>query len=130
MPSRRIAADPQVVWDLLVDTSRWPEWGPSVSAVELDHGDGPRLHSDSTGRVRTPIGVWIPFTVTGFVDGLRWSWRVAGIPATSHAVEPHPDGCVVRIGVPVLAAPYALVCEVGLRRIERLALAAGRGAAR
>ena len=28
-------SDPSVVWDLLVDTDRWSQWGPSVAAVEL-----------------------------------------------------------------------------------------------
>jgi hypothetical protein len=29
--SRVMAAEPSVVWDLLVDTSRWSDWGPSDS---------------------------------------------------------------------------------------------------
>jgi hypothetical protein len=123
---RFVPAAPEVVWDLLVDTSRWPEWGPSVTAVELDyahatHATTARITAGSTGRVRTAVGVWVPFRITGFNDGRRWSWNVAGIPATSHTVEPAPGGCRVGFGVPLLAAPYALVCRVALERIDRLA---------
>lgn len=123
---RFVPAAPEVVWDLLVDTSRWPEWGPSVTAVELDyahatHATTARITAGSTGRVRTAVGVWVPFRITEFDDGRRWSWNVAGIPATSHTVEPAPGGCRVGFGVPLLVAPYALVCQVALARIERLA---------
>ncbi|MBM3663891.1 MAG: SRPBCC family protein [Actinobacteria bacterium] len=117
---RFIPAAPEVVWDLLVDTTRWPAWGPSITAAELDH-DGSRIRAGSTGRVRTAVGVWVPFRVTEFDDGRRWSWVVAGIPATSHSVDPAPGGCRVGFGVPLLAAPYALVCRAALERIDRLA---------
>ena len=117
---RFVPAAPGVVWDLLTDTTRWSDWGPSVSAVELD-GGGTHVEAGSTGRVRTAVGVWVAFRITDFVDGRRWSWDVAGIPATTHTVEPTPGGCRVGFGVPLLAAPYALVCRVALERIDRLA---------
>ncbi len=120
MVDRFVPAAPEVVWDLLVDTTRWPEWGPSVTAVELDH-DGSRIRATSTGRVRTAVGVWVPFRITDFDDARRWSWVVAGIPATTHTVDPAPGGCRVGFGVPLLAAPYTLVCRVALERIDRLA---------
>jgi len=31
--SRTVEADPDAVWDLLTDTTRWPDWGPSVAGV-------------------------------------------------------------------------------------------------
>jgi hypothetical protein len=116
--SRVMMVGSSVAWDLLVDTSRWAEWGPSVTAVETPDV---RLQSDSTGRVRTAFGVWVPFRVTAFEDGRSWAWTVAGVPATTHTVEPDHGGCRVTFGVPVLAAPYALVCRRALCRIERLA---------
>ena len=30
--------DPSVAWDLLVDSSRWTEWGPSVTGVDVPGG--------------------------------------------------------------------------------------------
>lgn len=116
--SRFIAADPGTVWELLVDTSRWPEWGPSVTDVDID---ATRLHAGTTGRVRTRLGFWLPFVVHRFDEGRHWDWTVAGVPATSHTVQPAPGGCRLTFGVPTVAAPYALVCLVAMRRIERLA---------
>lgn len=116
---RAIAVDPAVVWGLLVDTDRWPAWGPSVTAVESSEA---RLRAGSTGRVRTAVGVWVPFEITAFDEGRSWAWKVLGIPATTHVVEPTATGCRVSFGMPTAAAPYALVCRPALRRIEELAL--------
>lgn len=118
---RTMAVDPCIVWELLVDTSRWADWGPSVATVECADG---RLGAHATGHVRTPIGVSLPFVVTEFTEGRSWAWSVAGVPATTHTVEPVPGGCRVTFGVPAVAAPYTLVCRSALRRIERLARAA------
>lgn len=112
-----MGVDPSIAWDVFVDTSRWTEWGPSVTAVDAPDR---RLRAESRGRVRTPVGIWVPFTVTRFDDGRSWAWTVAGIPATTHLVEPVAGGCRVTFEVPALAAPYALVCRAALRRIERL----------
>lgn len=132
---RDMAVEPSVAWELLVDTRRWPLWGPSITAVELTEIDEPtemepthvelsgrRIRAGSIGRVRTALGVWLPFSVTHFEPGRSWAWRVAGVPATTHRVVPHERGCRVEFGMPVLAAPYAVVCQAALRRIERLAL--------
>ncbi len=117
--NRTIAAPPAAAWALLVDTRRWNEWGPTVSAVECDP---PVLNADSTGRVRTPVGLWLPFRVVDFVEGRHWSWRVLGVPATSHDVQSVGDGssCVVSFSVPALATPYLAVCRIALGRIERI----------
>ena len=123
------AAPPEVVWDVLVDTALWPRWGPTVSAVELDEPGtvGSRITAGSRGRVRTPVGVWLPFTVTEWVPGERWAWRVAGVPATAHAVGPAPAGegrdvaAEVVLEVPWWAPAYLPVCIVAARRIADLA---------
>ncbi len=116
--AREMDVDPDVAWELLVDTAQWPRWGPSVRDVDLPAG---RLGPGAEGRVCTAIGLWLPFRVSTFDEGRSWSWRVAGVAATSHLVEPVPGGCRVTFGVPVAAAPYALVCQEALRRIERAA---------
>ncbi len=105
-------------WKLLTDTSRWPEWGPSVSRVEsAEQYIGP----GSTGRVQTIIGIWLPFRVTEFVAGQRWGWEVAGIPATGHRVEPlGPHRCRVVFEVPLPATPYLAVCRLAAQRIKRI----------
>jgi hypothetical protein len=120
--TREFAADPAAVWELLVETEHWPQWGPSVRDVELHGG---RLTAGAEGRVRTAVGLWLPFRVSAFVEGRSWSWWVAGVPATTHQVEPVPGGCRVAFGVPLVVAPYAAVCHEALRRIERAALPSG-----
>ena len=117
--SRVVAAPPEVVWGLVAHTRHWPAWGPSVRAVDpADAVVAPGL----TGRVRTAVGPWIGFRVTAVEPGRSWAWSVAGVPATGHRVEPHPDGSRVTFTVPWWAAPYAAVCAVALRRIGRLTL--------
>jgi hypothetical protein len=122
----RTTASPEAVWDVLVDTEAWPQWGPTVTAVELEEGaghgpGGTRIGAGSRGRVRTPVGLWLPFAVTQWVAGERWAWRVAGVPATSHAVRPTDAGSEVVMVVPWWAPAYLAVCEVGVRRVARLA---------
>jgi hypothetical protein len=116
--SLEILAPTAAAWDLLTDTSRWPEWGPSVTRVDsTEQYIGP----GSSGRVLTVVGVWLPFRVTEFVAGQRWDWEVAGIPATGHRVEPlGPDRCRVTFEVPLLATPYLAVCRVAAHRIRNI----------
>lgn len=115
--SRHIKASAADVWELLTDVGRWPEWGPSVTGAELD---SPGLKAGSTGRVRTVTGISLPFRVTEFEAGRSWSWSVAGIRATGHAVVPEGDGCRITFTVPWWAPAYLLVCAAALRRIARI----------
>jgi hypothetical protein len=115
--SRDVAADRERVWTVLTDTERWPDWGPSVTAVDADTRI---VEAGSTGRVRLPGGVWLPFEITSCA-GYRWTWRVARIPATGHRVEAAGDGCTVAFELPLYATPYAPVCVRALDRVEKLA---------
>lgn len=116
--SRDIAAPADVMWELLVDVRRWPEWGPSVRHATLATS---RLELASTGTVRTVIGLELSFEVTSFEEGRSWSWNVAGYPATDHVVEARgPGASCVKFGVPWIAQPYLVVCRVALRRLEKL----------
>jgi uncharacterized protein YndB with AHSA1/START domain len=116
--SVEIKAPASAAWKLLTDTSRWPQWGPSLSCVEsAERFIGP----GSTGRVQTIFGVWLPFRVTEFVAGQRWGWEVAGIPFTGHRVESlGPDRCRVVFEVPLLATPYLAVCRLAAERIRNI----------
>lgn len=119
---RFIAAPPSVVWDILVDLEAWPKWGPTVSGASLDH-PYTRLDSGVTGTVRTSLGIAVPFTITEFEPGRHWAWRVAGIPATHHRVEPAEGGARASMSAPSWAAVYLSVCAIALRRIETMATA-------
>ena len=143
--ARNLDVPAEAVWDALVDIRQWPRWGPSVSGASLDSGsgaDGYRIGPGSTGRVRTAVGVSLPFEVTDFdvtdfdvtdfdvtdfdvtdlSGGRRWAWRVAGVAATGHRVEPTgPRSCRAVIEVPVWAPAYAPLCWVALGRLGRVA---------
>lgn len=119
--SRTIAAPPDAVWALLVDVESWPRWEPTVGLAWLDDGLSV-IRSGSTGKVQAPLGPALPFSITEFVPGRRWAWRVAGVPATSHEVEPVGAGTRVTFRVPLWAPGYVAVCALALRRLERLAV--------
>jgi uncharacterized protein YndB with AHSA1/START domain len=118
---RVISAPPSAVWKVLVDLDAWPVWGPSISGARLD-GPSRDLGPDSTGQVIAPLGVTLPFEITAFDEGRSWAWKVLGVNATRHRVEPVPGGSRLTFEVPLWAAPYLAVCGIALRRIERLTL--------
>nr|WP_303645216.1 SRPBCC family protein [Salinirubrum litoreum] len=127
---REIDAPAETVWSLFTDTDYWADWGPTISAVELDTlggdtadseaADSTRIGQGTTGRVRV-AGVWVPFSITTCTD-CRWTWSVARIPATGHRVESlGPTRCRAVFELSPLAAGYAPVCRTALRRLDRLA---------
>ncbi len=74
------------------------------------------------GRVRTPIGLWLPFTITAVEPGRTWHWRVAGLAATGHRLEPVDEHHTrVAFEVPAWGFPYAIVCRASLRNLDRIA---------
>ncbi|MFB6087493.1 MAG: SRPBCC family protein [Haloarculaceae archaeon] len=122
--SREIPAPAETVWNVLVDTRQWSEWGPSVSAVDCADR---RIRRGSTGRVQVLGGPWVPFEITTCRDR-RWTWAVARVPATGHRVEaPSDDRCRAVFEIPPLASGYAVVCRRALRNVDRLAATGGEG---
>ena len=113
-----IAAPAAEVWEILVDTRRWPEWGPSIRRVECDP---PRIAAGIRGRVLTVAGLWLPFEITRCEEGRSWDWKVAGVAATGHEVAPlAPGSCRVTFTVPLLAAPYVVVVRAALERLRAI----------
>ena len=113
-----ITAPASTAWHLLIDTRAWPHWGPSLRAV-----DSPRrlIGPGVQGRVQTAPGLWLPFEITDWEPDRAWSWRVAGLPATGHRVEPlAAERCRVRFLIPHWAPFYRPVCRAALRRIAAL----------
>ena len=106
-------------WRILIDTRCWPEWGPSVKAVDCAER---YIRKGSTGRVLTALGFWANFEITDFEEGSYWAWRAYGIAATGHRVQPLGSHRYrVSFEVPLFAAPYALICKLALRRIAKMA---------
>lgn len=113
-----IKAPVSAAWELLIDTRRWPEWGPSVARVDCADR---YITLGSVGRVQTTFGPWLSFMITRFTAGQYWHWQVAGIPATGHRVLLlGPNLCKVVFEVPVLAAPYLIVCRMAAQRIKNI----------
>ena len=114
-----ITAPSAAVWNVLVDLDAWPKWGPTVSRARLDppHTE---LALHATGTVHTSLGFAVPFVVTEFEPGRHWAWKVAGVPATHHRVEPVGSGARVTIAVPWWAAAYLAVCSIALHRIDAM----------
>jgi len=109
---------PQIVWDVITDTAQWPQWGPTVKSVQFPERF---IRQGSKGRVLTTFGIWLPFVVYEYENACFWRWKVANIKATGHRIQVNEaGGCYLWFDVPMIAAPYALVCHMALVRIERL----------
>lgn len=116
--SRAIEAPADRAFETLRDTETWPDWGPSVRAVDCPTRF---VEAGTRGRVRVAAaGVWVPFEVTSCRD-YRWTWRVARVPATGHFVEPATRGCRVGFELPPFAVAYVPVCRRALGRLRTLA---------
>jgi hypothetical protein len=111
-------ASPLVVWNLITDTAKWPRWGPTVKRVQFPERF---IRKGSSGQVLTAFGIWLPFAIVEFEYGCFWSWKVASINATGHRVQPTESGyCYLWFDVPIIAAPYILICQMALNRIQKL----------
>ncbi len=70
--SIKIEADPERIWDTLVDVERWPEWTAGIDRVErLDAGP---LDLGSTARITQPKLPITDWRVTEFAPGVSFSW--------------------------------------------------------
>ena len=96
---------------------RHPIWGPTVKGVQLPERF---IRNGSKGRVLTVFNIWVPFVIVKFEDGCFWSWKVASISATGHRIQPSDGGCNLWFDIPIIAAPYFIVCQVALNRIQNL----------
>ena len=109
---------PLLVWDLITDTTQWPRWGPTVKRVQSPERF---IRKDSSGRVLTVFGIWLPFDIDEYEYTCFWSWKVAAIKATGHRIQAiETGGCHLWFEVPIIATPYALICQMALARIENL----------
>jgi hypothetical protein len=91
--------------------------GPTVKGVQLPERfirNGPK------GRVLTVLSIWVPFEIVKFEDDCFWSWKVASINATGHRIMPTNAGCILWFELPIIAAPYFIVCQVALIRIQNM----------
>ena len=84
-----VAAPANVVWDVMSDIERWPEWTRSVRQAQLLDGGG--LRPGQRARIRqprVPVAVW---TVDRIEHGRTFAWHsdAAGLHSVGeHTVEP------------------------------------------
>jgi uncharacterized membrane protein len=88
-----IDAPPDVVWSVMSDGERWPEWTASVTSVKrLDKGP---LRIGSRALIRQPRFPPAVWTVTALEPGRRFVWK-SGMPGMwvygDHSVETIPAG--------------------------------------
>jgi uncharacterized membrane protein len=117
--TRHIDATPEVVWGVLADVARWPEWTPTITSVErLD--DGP-LRLGSRARVHQPRLRPAEWEVTALEDGRSFTW-VANAPGVatvgSHRAEPDATGTAVTLGIEQ-TGPLGLVAAVVWGRLTQ-----------
>ena len=109
---------PGIIWDLITDTIKWPLWGPTVLNILCSER---YIRQGSTGHVLTPFGIRLPFTVTDYQQDSFWHWEIGSIRATGHRLESLVSGdCNLWFEVPIIAAPYTLVCQKALENIKKL----------
>lgn len=97
-----IDAPPDVVWRVMTDVEKWPEWTPSMRRIEK-MGDAP-FGKGSSARVAArfaPRAVW---TVTEFEENRSFTWeaKTANSQAVAgHVIEPDGAGSKVTLSVDV-----------------------------
>ncbi len=96
----QIDATPDLVWKIMTDVERWPDWTTSITSLKrLDKG---RFDVGSRARIKQPKLLPAVWTVTRLNAGRSFSWR-SGTPGLHvigyHAVKPAAKGSEVTLVV-------------------------------
>jgi hypothetical protein len=125
-----IAAGPDVVWDLITDVERWPEWNPEVRSVTLAGDVAPgsefRWRSGSTRITSTFVRLERPAYAewTGRTMGVRARhvWRLeAHEGGTRVTTEESFDGLLARLLRRRLQQTLQRALDDGLVHLRRAA---------
>ena len=89
-----VNADPEVVWGVLTDFDRWPDWNPDVKSITLRGGVA------EGSEFRWKAGSWNITSRIRRVDRptlIAWTGKMIGIGAVHvWQLEPHDGKTVVR----------------------------------
>ena len=95
-----VPAPPPLVWSVMADVERWPEWTPSISRVKrLSHGP---LQVGSRARIYQPKLPPASWRVTELNPGVSFTWvsLAPGVRVTArHTTEACAIGSRVTLSV-------------------------------
>lgn len=116
----RIDAPASVVWDVLMDVARWPEWTASIETLELQT-PGP-LAEGSVARLKQPgyrAAIW---RVTKMDAGRSFEWVTRAFPgiraSAVHHLAPEGDATVATLTVET-SGPLAFLVAPMITRASR-----------
>ena len=115
-----IDAPVERVWDVLMDVEQWPDWSPTMTAVErLESG---MFRPGSSARIkqpRLPEAIW---RVTALVpqQSFTWSTRSRGVTTVArHTVAERAEGGT-RAGSAIdQSGPLSLLARVFFSRLTK-----------
>ncbi len=116
---KEIDASPIIVWDILTDTRLWSTWGPSLLAVDCSER---HIKHGSSGRIKTILFFWLPFSIIEFRPMDYWNWRVGPLRATGHKlIQTGDKSCSLCFEMSRWAVFYLPVCWLALLKIAKIA---------
>jgi hypothetical protein len=98
--TKAVAAAQPVVWDVLADVSRWPDWTASMTSVRPTE-PGP-IGPGSVVRIKQPKLPPATWRVTEFEPGSSFTWvsRAPGVTTTAwHRLDPEGDRTRATVGI-------------------------------
>lgn len=118
--SRHIDSSPDLVWAVISDVARWPEWTPTIDRVErLDEGP---LRVGSRAKVwqpKLPKALW---EVTEVVDGRSFTWEATGPGMRTiarHVVTPEASGATITLSIEQTGPMGAVAATVWRKLTQR-----------
>jgi uncharacterized membrane protein len=115
-----IAAPLEVVYGVLADVPTWPQWSPTMDAVEC-RDPGP-IRPGTTALVRQPGLRPATWEVDVVEPNRRFLWHTGGLGYridADHELAAHPDGTVARLSV-AMSGPLSRLIWAGFgRKIRR-----------
>ena len=116
----RIEAPADVVWAVLSDVERWPEWTASVETVELQNA-GP-LAATSVARLKQPGYRAAMWRVTAFDAPRRFVWESPIMPGAraiaGHEVTPDGDATNVLLTIDT-TGPTSFLADRAVRSASK-----------
>ena len=114
-----IEAAPAIVWSVLADVERWPEWTSSVRTVELL--DGP-LAVDHRVRIRQPKFPPVVWQITAVDTGSSFTWRSRSVGSDAsgeHVILDDGDGTTTAVLTITQSGPLGALVALLSRRLTK-----------